>query len=222
VVFTDIWRWKKKELVWHINRRECNSLLRGLRALVEILEYAANAGFGKSPDVKVNVFSDSKSSVRWCSNSPPALTAKRSVERRAIQRLSLAIKEELKVLRSLTSSCSVEHRPGCDNSFADGLSRFGAEAAKLLSADDSADDFDHVCLLLQEENHIVADDVADDDPLAKSRISVVSSPSFNILQHDDVTTLFFNLFRDRNNQFRENFLFCVFGQSISSKSKMCV
>ncbi|KAF4742941.1 hypothetical protein FOZ62_024536, partial [Perkinsus olseni] len=123
VIWEDCWRFKSAQRRWHSNCRELLSLLRGLRALTDLLEARAKqVSPGDQSKWRICVECDNKPSVLWSTGSTQSI--RRALERRTIERMVTAVADEIAFARSQPNvQFSLSHLPGRENTRSDYLSR---------------------------------------------------------------------------------------------------
>jgi hypothetical protein len=136
------WMWKPAERVSHSNVRELTCLQRGVRMVLELVEYYQKTSSSSLKSARqkwhINIVSDNQASVAWSNGHVLTLQNSRIVEKRAILRRLSAISDELQILKSL-ASVSLSHISGQSNNRADYLSRlldvrcFSSNLGSILS-----------------------------------------------------------------------------------------
>ncbi|KAF4704526.1 hypothetical protein FOZ63_030142, partial [Perkinsus olseni] len=81
-------RWRKREIYWHINRKETRAVAEALaRVVIWHEQYKLQLS-------KVDIYTDSSTVVKWCTGSSMNLKTK-SLERQALNRLLTVIREHV-------------------------------------------------------------------------------------------------------------------------------
>ncbi len=119
-IYQVAWLWKKTEYSYHCNRLEAIALLKGLRCLCNFVETWKSCGHSAFPAVVVQ--SDSKSALSWARLG--AAGQSDGPESRAVSRLCVGLRDELRHLRLLLGEDKVDmlHVCGAENA-ADAPSR---------------------------------------------------------------------------------------------------
>ncbi|KAF4651329.1 hypothetical protein FOL47_000485, partial [Perkinsus chesapeaki] len=109
-------RWHKREIYWHINRKETRAVA---EALARVLIWYEKYGLQCST---VDIYTDSSTVVKWCTGASMNLKTK-SLERQALNRLLTIIREHIDYLGERNVSIAFHLIGTADNSRADYLSR---------------------------------------------------------------------------------------------------
>ena len=118
-IWADAWRWCDSQLRWHINSQELTAILRGIRTVSDVVHCFTSCRPGSS--VRINVFSDNKSAVKWSTLKSGDILA-RHQSRRTLMRMVDELADEWRALKA-HAVVHIEHLKGALNVKADQLSR---------------------------------------------------------------------------------------------------